>query len=136
MAKDKMMEYYRAGFERAYRLYKEEGADALEKEMKFRNVTGVNARLTAREIDTGIDDIKRLTIETVLTMAMGTLYAEFGFGEKRLKRFRDVFMEATKDLNAGIVTWADICYNIEDMTGVRVNLIDDLGRNTGMIREV
>ena len=135
MAKDKMMDYYRAGFERAYRLFKEEGADALEKEMKFRNVTGVNARLTAREIDTGIDDIKRLTIETVLTMAMGTLYAEFGFGEKRLKRFRDVFMEATKDLNAGIVTWADICYNIEDLTGVHVSLVDELGRDTGMIRE-
>ena len=25
MAKDKMMEFYRAGMERAYRLYKEEG---------------------------------------------------------------------------------------------------------------
>lgn len=130
------MEYYRAGFERAYRLYKEEGAEALEKEAKFRNVTGVNARLTAREIDTGIEEIKRLTIETVLTMAMGTLYSEFGFGEKRLKRFRDVFMEATKSLNDGIVTWSDICYNIEDLTGVRVSLIDSLGRETGMIREV
>lgn len=133
--KNKEMEYYRAGMERAYRLYKEEGPEALEKEIKFRNVTGVNSRLTAREIDTGIDEIKRLTIETVLTMAMGALYSEFGFGRKRLERFRDVFMEGSKSLNEGIVTWADICYNIEDLTGVRASLVDDLGRSTGMIRE-
>ena len=133
--KNKEMEYYRAGMEKLYRLYKEEGPEAMEKEIRFRNVTGVNARLTAREIDTGIEEIKRLTIETVLTMAMGTLYSEFGFGRKRLERFRDVFMEATKSLNEGIVTWADVCYNIEDLTGVRVSLVDSLGRSTGMIKE-
>ena len=134
--KNKEMEYFRAGMERAYRLYKEEGPEALEKEIKFRNITGVNSRLTAKEIDTGIHEIKSLTIETVLTMAMGTLYSEFGFGKKRLERFRDVFLEATENLNNGIVTWADICYNIEDLTGVRVSLVDKLGRSTGMIREI
>ena len=133
--KNKEMEYFRAGMERAYRIYKEEGPEALEKEMKFRNITGVNSRLTAKEIDTGIHEIKNLTIETVLTMAMGTLYSEFGFGKKRLERFRDVFLEGTQSLNDGIVTWADICYNIEDLTGVRVSLVDKLGRSTGMIRE-
>ena len=55
--KNKEMEYYRAGMERAYRLYKEEGPEALETEIRFRNVTGINARLTAREIDTGIEEI-------------------------------------------------------------------------------
>lgn len=133
--KNKEMEYFRAGMERAYRIYKEEGPEALEKEIKFRNITGVNSRLTAKEIDTGIHEIKNLTIETVLTMAMGTLYSEFGFGKKRLERFRDVFLEGTQSLNDGIVTWADICYNIEDLTGVRVSLVDKLGRSTGMIRE-
>lgn len=134
--KNKEMEYFRAGMERAYRILKEEGQEALDKEMRFRNITKVNSRLTAKEIDTGIDEIKRLTIETVMTMALGVLYSEFGFGEKRLKRFRDVFMEATESLNSGIVTWADICFNIEDLTGVRMSLVDKLGRDTGMIREV
>ena len=135
MAKNKEMEYFRAGMERAFRILKEEGADALEKEMRFRNITKVNSRLTAKEIDTGITEIKRLTIETVLTMAMGVLYSEFDFEHDDMIRFRDVFMEATRGLNDGIVTWADICYNIEDLTGVRVSLVDQLGRDTGMIRE-
>ena len=136
MAKNKEMEYFRAGMERAFRVLKEQGAEELEKEMKFRNITKVNSRLTYREIDTGIEEIKRLTIETVMTMALGVLYSEFGFGQKRLERFRDVFMEATNSLNSGIVTWADICFNIEDLTGVRMSLVDKLGRDTGMIREV
>ena len=133
MAKNKEMEYFRAGMERAYRILKEDGPEALDKEMRFRNITKINSRLSYREIDTGIDDIKQLTIETVMTMALGVLYSEFGFGKKRLRRFKDVFMEG---LNSGIVTWADICYNIEELTGIRMNLLDDLGRNTGMIREV
>lgn len=136
MAKSKEMEYFRAGMERAYRILKEDGPEALDKEMRFRNITKVNSRLSYKEIDTGIDDIKRLTIETVMTMSLGVLYSEFGFGEKRLKRFRDVFLEATDSLNSGIVTWADICYNIEDLTGVRVSLVDKLGKDTGMIKEV
>ena len=137
MAKDsKNMEFFRQGMLRAYQLAKEDGIDALEKELRFRNITKINAPLLAKELDAGIGEIKRLTIETVLTMAMGTLYSEFGFGKKRLERFRDTFMEATKGLNEGIVTWSDICFNIEDLTGVRVSLIDSLGRDTGMIREV
>lgn len=135
MAKNKEMEFFRSGMERAYKLVKEEGLDALEKEIRFRNITGVNTPLLTKELDKGIVDIKRLTMETILTMTIGVLYSEFGFGRKRLERFRDTFMAATASLNDGIITWADICYNIEDLTGFRANLIDSLGRDTGMIRE-
>lgn len=135
MAKNKEMEFFRSGMERAYKLVKEEGLDALEKEIRFRNITGVNTPLLSKELDKGIVEIKRLTMETILTMTIGVLYSEFGFGKKRLERFRDTFMAATASLNDGIITWADICYNIEDLTGFRANLIDSLGRDTGMIRE-
>lgn len=52
--KNKEMEYFRAGMERAYRIMKDDGPEALEQEMKFRNITRVNSRLTAKEIDTGM----------------------------------------------------------------------------------
>lgn len=134
-SRNKEMEYYRAGMERAYRLYKEDGPEALEKEIRFRNVTGINSRLTAKEIDIGIDDIKWFTIETVLAVAYGVLYSEWGFGKKRLTKFRDVYMEAVDALAKGIVTWADICYNIEDLTGIRPSLVKFLDEDTGMLKE-
>ena len=52
MAKDnKNMEFFRQGMLRAYQLAKEDGIEALEKELKFRNVTQINAPLLAKELD-------------------------------------------------------------------------------------
>ena len=80
----------------------------------------------------GLQDIKELTIKTVTTMAMAVLYGEFGFGKQRLERFMKTFEQAAVDLNSGIVTWLDICENIERLTGVKVNLIDDLQKAKGL----
>ena len=55
MAKDsKNMEFFRQGMLRAYQLAKEDGLDALEKELQFRNVTQINAPLLAKELDKGL----------------------------------------------------------------------------------
>jgi len=136
MAKDnKNMEFFRQGMLRAYQLVKEDGVEALEKELKFRNITKINGPMLAKELDGGIDQIKRLTYETIMAMAVGVLYSEFGFGKKRIERFKEAFESATDGLADGIVTWADICFNLEDLTGFRAGLIDHLSNDTGMIKE-
>jgi len=136
MAKnDKNMEFFRQGMLRAYQLASEDGIEALEKELRFRNITKINGPMLAKELDNGIDQIKRLTYETLMAMTVGVLYSEFGFGKKRIERFREAFEAATDGLQEGIVTWADICFNIEDLTGFRAGLIDHLSNDTGMIRE-
>ena len=135
MAKNDRMEFYRQGMLRAYKLAKDDGIEALEKELRFRNISGVNAPVLAKELDRCVGELKSYILHTVSTMAIGVLYSEFGFGKTRLDRFSDAFAEATKGLEDGIVTWADICYNIEDLTGYHSNLINDLDEKTGMIRE-
>ena len=136
MAKnDKNMEFFRQGMLRAYQLAKEDGIEALEKELHFRNVTKINGPMLAKELDGGIDQIKKLTYETIMAMTVGVLYSEFGFGKKRIERFKEAFESATDGLADGIVTWADICFNIEDLTGFRAGLIDHLSNDTGMIKE-
>lgn len=136
MAKnDRNMEFYRQGMLRAYQLVKQDGLEALEKELRFRNVTKINGPMLAKEIDTGIDQIKKLTYETILAMAAGVLYSEFGFGKVRIERFKEAFESAADGLADGIVTWADICFNIEDLTGFRAGLIDHLNNDTGILKE-
>jgi hypothetical protein len=130
--KNKEMEYYKAGFERAYKLYKED-PEELEKEYRFRQCSGVNSRLTARQIDIGLNEIKDNMFETVLTMAIGVLHAEFGFGKKRLTQFKDTFMDATIDLAGGIMTWMDICQNIKRETGIEMDLVKNLSEHTGLL---
>jgi len=129
------MLYFTMGMERALRIAKNDGVEELEKEVHFRNASGIHSRLTAKEIDVGLQDIKELTIKTVTTMAMAVLYGEFGFGKQRLERFMRTFEKAAVDLNSGIVTWLDICENIERLTGVRVTLIDDLQKVGGLFED-
>jgi hypothetical protein len=80
----------------------------------------------------GLQDIKELTIKTVTTMAVAVLYGEFGFDEKKLQEFLETFEKAAVDLNNGLVTWPDICKNIERLTNIRVSLIDDLEKVSGL----
>lgn len=136
MAKnDRNMEFFRQGMFRAYQLAKQDGLEALEKELRFRNITKINGPMLAKELDTGIDQIKKLTYETILAMAVGVLYSEFGFGKVRIERFKEAFESAADGLADGIVTWADICFNIEDLTGFRAGLIEHLSNDTGMLKE-
>lgn len=136
MAKDnKNMEFFRQGMLRAYQLCKDDGIEALEKELRFRNVTKINGPLLAKELDGNLDQIRKYIMHTVATMAEGVLYSEFGFGKMRLERFSEAFIRATDSLADGIVTWADICYNIEDLTGHHSKLIEDLDEKTGMLKE-
>ena len=129
---NKNMVYFTMGMDRALRIAKNEGIEALEKEVRFRNNSGIHTRLTTKEIDVGLQDIKELTIKTVTTMAVAVLYGEFGFDEKKLQRFLETFEKAAVDLNNGLVTWLDICENIERLTSIRVSLIDDLQKVGGL----
>ncbi len=124
--KNKEMDWYYQGMQKAYQIMKTDGPEALETEMKFRGLTGIQTKLSAKEINMGMEDIKRITVETVLTMSLGVLYVEFGFGRKRLERFMNLFMDESEEINQDIVRWSEICDNIERLTGIRVSLKDDL----------
>jgi hypothetical protein len=130
--KDKNMLYFTMGMERALRIVKEDGVEELEKEVHFRNATGIESRITAKEYSAGLDTVKAVTIDTVTTMALAVLYGEFGFGKQRLERFMETFERATIDLNDGLVTWPDICDNLERLTNVRVHLKETLERMPGL----
>lgn len=129
------MLYFTMGMERALRIVKNDGVEELEKEVHFRNASSIHSRLTAKEYDAGLDDIKELTIKTVMAMCVGVLYGEFGFGKIRLTRFMDTCKKAAVDLNDGLVTWPDICENIERLTDIRLNLTDDLEKVSGLFDE-
>jgi hypothetical protein len=126
------MLYFTLGMERALRIVKEDGVEELEKEVHFRNATGIESRITAKEYSAGLDTVKAVTIDTVTTMALAVLYGEFGFGQQKLEQFMDTFERATIDLNDGLVTWPDICDNLERLTGVRVHLKETLERMPGL----
>lgn len=59
---DQYMQGRTEGMEFALRLAKDKGIEELEKEVRFRNRTGVSLNLTRQEIAAGSDKIKNMTL--------------------------------------------------------------------------
>lgn len=117
---DAKMEGRTEGLELAYRIVKDGGVGALEKEMKRRRVTGIKVPVDHRELDKAAQKVQEQILDTVLAMSITVLRDEFGFGKKRLDQFKARFNLKTECLNDGLVTWADILETISDE--VRLNL--------------
>lgn len=112
------------GLALAWRIVREGGAEALEKEINERKATGISVNMSMKEIDTAILPIKELTIRTVLAMSVATLRDEYGFGKERLQRFADRFMLKADCMSEGWLTWKDLCENIEEETGIHISYDD------------
>lgn len=80
-----------AGMILAHDIVKEGGIEALRKEIKFRNISGINVGISQKELDDQTDKIKKRTLDTVLVMAVAVLRDEFDFGKKRCSRFIERF---------------------------------------------
>lgn len=119
---DAKMEGRTEGLELALRIVKEGGAEALEREMKHRRVTGIKVPVDHREMDKAAQKIKEQILDTVLAMSIMVLRDEFGFGKKRLDQFKVRFNLKTECMNDGLVTWADILEAIRDETGIELTI--------------
>lgn len=86
---DQYMRGRTEGMEFALRLAKDKGIEELEKEVRFRNRTGISLNLTRQELAAGSQNIKNMTFDTMLAMSLMVLRDEFDFGKKRLERFKD-----------------------------------------------
>ena len=68
----------------ALKIVREGGLEALEKEIRFRNITGIKTSFAMKEIEGATQEIKNNTIDTVTCLAVHTLHDEFGFRKKHL----------------------------------------------------
>nr|WP_253288392.1 hypothetical protein [Blautia sp. MSJ-19] len=89
---NKMREYERGredGLDLALRIVKQGGIEALEKEIKFRNITGVHTSLATKDLDKASQKIKQMTLDTFTILGIAVLHDTFGFGQIRCQRFMD-----------------------------------------------
>lgn len=110
------------GMEFALRLAKDKGIEELEKEVRFRNRTGISLNLTRQELAAGSQNIKNMTFDTMLAMSLMVLRDEFDFGKKRLERFKDRFTQKATSLADDYCTWLDIIDTIKDETGIDLEI--------------
>lgn len=97
----------------ALKIVREGGLEALEKEIRFRNITGIKTSLAMKEIEGATQEIKNNVIDTITCLAVHTLHDEFGFGKERAARYVNRFNEKVECLMDQLVYWEDMWKKIK-----------------------
>lgn len=112
----------RDGLIMGLRIAKEDGIQALEEEIRFRNITGINTAMSTKELGKASDQIKMMTIDAMFIIAIATLHDEFDFGEKRCSRFKDRLLDKVSCLSAGLATWTDYVEMLKEEIGFDIEI--------------
>lgn len=106
----------------AYNYAKEHGLDALENEVRLRNLTNIPTQVSRKAIDECVMKIKNNTCDTFVILMASVLHDEFGFGEKRVQRALDRFMLKSECLVDDYVTWQDMIENIKEELNIQLSI--------------
>ena len=108
------------GLMMALDIVKKDGIEALEKEIQFRNVTGIHMPLAKKDLDKATVKIKEQLLDTVTVLSVATLHDEFGFGGKRCQKFIKRFNTKAECLVDDMVSWDDYIQMIREELGIEM----------------
>ena len=81
---DSYMQGRTEGMEFALCLVKDKGIEELEKEIKFRQRTGISLNVTRQELNAASNKIKEMTLDTYSILSVACLCDLWGFGKKKM----------------------------------------------------
>lgn len=114
------------GLAMALRIVEKDGIEGLRREIKFRGVTGIHTTLAKKELDQASKQIKEMTLDTMIVLAVATLHDEFDFGQKRCQRFMDRLELKAGCLIDNLATWPDYIKAIKDEIGLELSIRENL----------
>lgn len=114
------------GLAMALRIVESDGIEGLRKEIKFRGVTGIHTTLAKKELDQASKQIKEMTLDTMIVLAVATLHDEFDFGQKRCQKFMDRLELKAGCLIDDLATWPDYIKAIKDEIGLELSIRENL----------
>ena len=119
---DSYMQGRTEGMEFALRLVKDKGIEELEKEIKFRQRTGISLNVTIQELNAASNNIKEMTLETYSILSVDCLCDLWGFGKKRCQQFMDKMAEGAQYLVDDLATWDDYRQAIQERLGFEIKI--------------
>lgn len=121
---NKMKEYERGredGLDLALRIVRDGGLEALERECKFRGVTGIHTSLAVKDLNKASQKIKEMTLDTFTILGVAVLHDKFEFGQKRCQKFIDGMEQGAEYIMDDLATWGDYIQSIKEE--LNINLI-------------
>ena len=119
---DSYMQGRTEGMEFALRLVKDKGIEELEKEIKFRQRTGISLDVTRQELNAASAKIKDMVLDTYTILSIACLSDLWGVGKKRCQQFMDKMNEGAEYLKNDFATWEDYCKAIEERLGFKIHI--------------
>lgn len=122
---NKMAEYTRGradGLDLAFRIVREDGIEALEKEIKFRGATGIHTSLAKKDVERSVELIKNKMVDMFSIIGIAALHDLYGFGETRCTRWMKKVEEAASYLSNDLATWDDYISEIKTQIGIDINI--------------
>lgn len=111
----------------AYNLVKKEGIEALEKDIRMRNVMRAPMKFTSSQMREFWDSLSQNLYNTMLTTTALVLHEKYGFGKKRLQDFKKHYDKAVNDtldldyIGIHYVTLADYATYLNKELGMEIN---------------
>ena len=97
MARDKFYEARIIGYIAAFQKAKKEGIEALERDIKKRNIVRADLNIPERSMDELFGELSKNLYHNTMTAVAWTLHDVYGFGKKRILDFKKAFDKTVKD---------------------------------------
>jgi len=120
MGRDKTAEWRLEGMYYAYKIVKEHGIDALEKELTFRANSGIKTLVTKEEMRTLHEEIVKRTSKAILVLSVMVLHDELDLSGEDLQRFIVRFNEKSAGIAENYTTWEEQMAVLKDEMGIEV----------------
>lgn len=110
------------GIEFALNIVKEQGIEALEEEVKFRNESGFGKKIDRKTLQAMREATEGVAIETLLINALNVLGDKFDFTSEQLNKFNDEFMNRIECIYDDYAEWKDFIDALEKEYSLELKL--------------
>lgn len=117
----------------ALKIAKEGGVEALEKEIRMRNIWGLHVNVPMKDLKDIKDKITLRVVDIVACVALLTLRDEFGFAGQRGRRFLKRFEQKVECIvgdpeDGRSVSLEDYLKVVRDEMGISLTVSEGIGR--------
>lgn len=112
----------REGMAYALRIAKEKGIEALEEDLKMRNVIDLPCRVSKADLSKFSENVKYNIVFYIKVLMAVTMHDEFGFGNKRIKQMFKRFDLKAECLADDYTTWDEQVSIIAEECGIDMKL--------------
>ena len=122
---DKLVKAQIEGLCKARQLVQVGGIEALDKEIKFRNISYIPLKYSQEKIINYFNNMTGEIFDGVLLLTLVTLHDEFGFGKERTNRFlKRYFLKfaCMRDKDITELSWEDINEQCKEELGFDINM--------------